>query len=50
LRIPVIVKSGRSEFTLFPGKKIQVLALKTENTISINTENSYISLKKNKSL
>ena len=50
LRIPVVVKSGSSVYTLYPEKKVRMLNLKTENTLTLNTKNAYISLKNNKSL
>ncbi len=50
LRIPVVVKSGSSVYTLYPEKKIRMLNLRKENTLTLNTKNAYISLKNNKSL
>ena len=50
LEIPVKVKSGKAEYVLYPRQKLQVFNIKGETAIAINTENSYISLNKNKNL
>ena len=50
LLVPVRIKSGEAEYVLYPGRKIQTLKLDTSNVIYINTDNSYISLKKNRKL
>ncbi|MBN2762176.1 MAG: M1 family metallopeptidase, partial [Bacteroidales bacterium] len=50
LNIPVSIRSGGIEYTLYPTLKTQTLKISTGNDIAMNIENSYISLKKNKKL
>jgi aminopeptidase N len=48
--LPVRIKSGEKEYVLYPSQKVQTLMLNSDEKISINTDDSYISLKKSKGL
>ena len=47
---PVRIKSGEKKSILYPSQKVQTLMINADEAISINTDDSYISLKKNKGL
>lgn len=48
--LPVRIKSGARTLVLYPSQTLQTLMFNTEDAISINTDKSYISLKKNRGL
>ena len=48
--LPVRIRSGERTSVLYPSQTVQTLMFNTEDAVSINTDKSYISLKKNKGL
>jgi aminopeptidase N len=48
--LPVRIQYGKQKSILYPSRSVQTIMINTDGDVSINTDDSYISLKKNKSL